>query len=298
MNTKLFVFMVAAHLFVGSCARGPEALDAPAFGELRVCDVGTTSALLSVEVENVSAAVNLGFIIDDDREVEGESDGGSMELMLKDLVPGTTYTAVAYASNGKNTVRSRSLTFCTLDQFPDPAWRSYLLADFDSDHDGLISQAEADKVTVLAPDDDVRKGLHGTEGLGIFRNLEHIGLGGGWEWTIDMDDIDLSPFSRLRHLYLCWGHFRSIVLPDAVRNMDYIGLDYNEITDIDVRGLQAVTYFQCAHNSLVRLDLRNVARIHLLDVSANPSLEKLILNRSVVIDELRIDDLSVIEYVD
>jgi hypothetical protein len=319
MKRAIIIFITILGGILAGCEPEVKEPAVPEIGEIRAESLSSTSVRLTAELTGGENAKSLGFKLNGDSEHAATIDGEMMVATLRELKPSTSYEVWAFASNGMNMVRSESFTFTTEDQFPDPAFREYVLSTFDSDGDGFISEDEADAVQSLNPPEETRRKLQNVKGLGIFRNIQDLRLCGYWDWTIALKAIDLSTMRRLTSLYLTWGMLESLDIPQCMTDISVLNFDYNFVTELDLKGIVSADYIQCTHNKLTSIDFRNLERVGELHVDGNrlkvmdlsrlksigwlicrdnPALEKVILSRKTTVDFIEKDSWTQIEYVD
>lgn len=137
-----------------------------------------------------------------------------------------------------------------LSSVKDSAFKAYLKEKVDTDHDGGISQAEADAVTAIgSADQDPVKG-NGLAGLGIadvaelahFKNLQTLVIADN-----ALTQLDLSGNPGLQVL-ICGG---------------------NQLTALDLSGTSGLTKLSVPGNKIGSLDLSGEAQLGSVDVSNN-----------------------------
>lgn len=136
-----------------------------------------------------------------------------------------------------------------LSEVEDEAFREYLAGSVDTDSDGMISQAEADKVTAMGAIDEAGaladQGLTGLgivslEGIEHFRNLESlVCLGNG------IASLDLSQNSKLT----------------------YLNCEMNQLIELDLPGQSSLSVLHATGNQLTTIDLS--AQSELTDVEVD-----------------------------
>lgn len=319
MRHAAIIFITFIGLLLAGCEPDVKVAAVPAIGSVQVESISSSSVRLTAGLTDGESAKSLGFRLNGRSEHTATLEGGSMKATIEGLKPGTSYEVWAFASNGVNTVRSESLTFTTEDQFPDKAFREYVLSSFDKDGDGFISETEADAVQSMNPPEETRRNLQNVKGLELFHNIQDLGLCGYWDWTIALMEIDLSQMRRLTSVNLTWGMLETLEIPQGMTVISTLALDYNFVTELDLRNIVSADYIQCAHNRLERINFRNLERVGELHVDGNllkvmdlsrlksigwlicrdnPSLERVILSRSATVEVIEKDPWTKIEYAD
>ena len=114
----------------------------------------------------------------------------------------------------------------------------------DTDGDGKISAAEAEKVLVLKIgkiDADALLELH------RFPNLERLEMR-----EIDASSLDLSKNRKLKHLICCGCNITSLDLSKNVA-LEYVDCSSNRLTTLDVSKNRALDNLYCDYNPLTTL---------------------------------------------
>ena len=154
-------------------------------------------------------------------------------------------------------------------EVPDKNFWDYLLANFDTDHDGALSQAERDAVTNIDT-----PGAYGTpgnirsiEGVQMFANLEFL--------TCNYEDLywlpDLSSLTQLLNLWANNNHLTSVhgdLLPGS---LTFLGLSINQISSIQFpNAMNNLTNFYADSNQLTTFpDLSLAPNLKYINVRKN-----------------------------
>lgn len=115
--------------------------------------------------------------------------------------------------------------------FPDPNFREYVLANFDTDGNGIISKEEALSVTNI---NVTYYKIATLDGVQYFTNLEYLDCSDN-----QLVDIDMSHNTKLITL-LC---------------------DRNKLTSLDVSGHIALKELSCSDNKLISLNISGCTRL-------------------------------------
>lgn len=314
-----FGLLTLSVLLAAAC-NGFTPVEVPGVSEVAVDEVGMDCASVCAVVEKSDLVKKSGFVVSDTTRYDVKlSDGGMLELKLTGLKPGTDYHVSAYVGNGVNTIESAPVPFRTKDQFPDMAFREYVLSNYDLDGDGFISESEAAVVTELSVPAERMYEVKSAEGVALFRNLGHLSMTGSWEGKSGLQSLDLSGMTRLRDISLMWGGLRSLTLPSglkAVRNLffdynfleeidfkdleqaDFIQFNYNEVESVDLGRFVRIDQLSCIGNRLKELDLSSVKSMGCLLCRENPDLKIVRINSNCDIHQLEVDPWTTVEYVD
>ncbi len=153
--------------------------------------------------------------------------------------------------------------------FKDPAFRIFVLANYDTNHDGEISQAEADVVTYMnTPGTYANRGeIRSLEGIQIFRNLTELDC--SYEKLTYLPD--LSPLTHLQALYAEGNYLIRIADISALSNLHTLLLSNNQINELPpFTGMSNLTNLYLDQNLLDELpDMSGLTSLQSLNVSSN-----------------------------
>lgn len=143
----------------------------------------------------------------------------------------------------------------------DANLKAYVLATYDDDKDGKISETEALKVTAInAPS----KNIASLEGLTYFTNLTSINLANN-----ALTAADLSLFGKITSLDLSNNQ---LVTLDFVRtpNIETLDVSNNQLTSVNnLSNVKALVTADLSHNQLTGLNASYLSKMVSLDVSHN-----------------------------
>lgn len=190
--------------------------------------------------------------------------------------------------------------------FPDPIFRAYVMANFDTNLDWKISKKEALAVTSIdvgnswnTPDDIER--IKSLEGVQYFTNLKELNC----SWN-QLTSLDISQNTALTELSCDYNQLTSL---DVSRNIALTSLRCydNQLTGLDVSQNTALTKLYCNNNQLTSLDVsQNTALTTLycggnpltsLDVSKNTALTSLDCDNNQL-TSLDVSKNTALEYLD
>lgn len=193
-----------------------------------------------------------------------------------------------------------------------------MLAYCDADGDGIISQAEADRLTEMdltydseASDRSVIKSL---DGIKIFRNLKNL------ECDFNaLTSLDLSGMDKLEYLSCTYNKITSLnqcptlgsvrcsnnlieelLLPEVKKGLvTYVVCDGNRIKSLDLSSYPNLKAVNCGTNLLESLNVAGCSKIETLSCEKNClttlSLEGLAAMTSLVCSDNSIKELNVTE---
>lgn len=210
----------------------------------------------------------------------------------------------------------------SLNEIKDDVFRQYIIDKFDKDHDGSISESEAENVTNI----DIRnKKIKTLEGISLFPNLISLNCAGN-----DITSLDMSGNPKLQTL-VCEDNDISylnitenpelLVLNCALNNLDGIDVTHNtkleslqcagnkSFGDIDLSknpNLKALLYvggsmkeIDLSHNINLESLWISTTPLKSLDLSANKKLKYLTCNATdIATIDLRDNDSLLVDSVD
>lgn len=199
-----------------SCRETENEFRAPEITKVEAVVEGTTATLrCTLSNERIDRC---GFRLSDgekESELEAALSGSSFEATIQGLQVDRTYSFVAFASAGESEICSQPQTFSAPDgaiPIPDPAFKNYLLKEYDADGDGEISLSEARliwRISFCTNELNV-KSLSGIE---YMPNLDEINCPGEFLYGLDLGgreyyylskkynrDVNLGPIGTLESL--------------------------------------------------------------------------------------------------
>ena len=160
--------------------------------------------------------------------------------------------------------------------FPDPIFRAYISENFDSDSNGLLSEAEIANVTSITCDG---LGLTSLEGIALFPNLTSLECNDN-----QLTALDVSQNPKLDFLSCIDNQLTEL---DVSKNpeLSILQCGANQLTALDVSQNPKLYWLLCRENQLTELDVSKNTALTTLDcdanqltklyVSSNPALETL-----------------------
>ena len=124
--------------------------------------------------------------------------------------------------------------------FPDKNFRNYLIQNFDTDNDEVISDEEASRGRSIKVDN---KGIYNLDGIQYFSKIERLEC----EFN-KLSSLDLSHNTALKEL-ICYR---------------------NELVSLDISKCTALTVLKCDNNQLTNLNLSNCVLLENLTCIKNP----------------------------
>ena len=161
--------------------------------------------------------------------------------------------------------------------FPDPEFRAYVFANFDTDNNGVLSEEECDAVTKISV---YTNSIYSLEGIGLFRNLKSLGCSPKYtRWTANVDEW---------HIYNgdeeVIGKLTSL---DLSNNVELTSLNCfgNQLTSINLKNCTSLTHLTCELNYMKHIDLCDSPELTVLMCSFN-QLEELDLSQCINMNQL------------
>ena len=268
---KICLSAIAAILLLAGCGTDPLAQDfaAPKLGTLKV-EAEAFRARISCPVNgNLSGVSEYGFRFGAGlmKEIPATLEDGLLKAEVKALCADTDYSVEVFLTNGAEMLTA-SASFRTEQgpapvEIPDPVFRRYILAHFDENDDGVLTEPEARQINEIAVCTDSICSLQGIEKMGNLLRLQACGSDG---YKGRLSAIDLSGNPALI----------------------YLNLNDNHIRDIDLSPLQNLQEFDFATNFVARLDFSHNPRINALYLNNLP-LEELPDMASLPLTSLHLD---------
>lgn len=229
-------FVVLFLELLAACTPDPKAGDfaAPKLGTVTV-EVEAFRAWVSCPVSGSLAGVSAcGLRFGDAmlREVPATWENGSLKAEIKGLRSNTDYHAEFFLTNGEETLTSEA-SFHTLDgpetvEIPDPVFRRYILANYDTNADEVLTVLEALTVSRIEVCTDSISSLRGIEKM---ERLQELIAHGNWShgW---LHEIDLSGNPLLRCCKLDDNQLHTVDL-SANPILEEFGIGGNPLLSID-----------------------------------------------------------------
>lgn len=159
--------------------------------------------------------------------------------------------------------------------FPDAIFREYVSDNFDTDGNELLSEEEIAAATEIKVPE---MGIASLAGVEYFTNLRQLQC----QYN-EITKLDLSSNTLLYSLYC--GRNKLTELNVSNTRLSYLETSNNQLTELDLSGLEYLDTLYCTNNNLTTLDVSGNAKLQrlgcdenqlkTLDVSKNAALENL-----------------------
>ncbi|WP_346318955.1 hypothetical protein [Chitinophaga sp. YIM B06452] len=149
-------------------------------------------------------------------------------------------------------------------QIPDAGFRQALIKKgVDTNGDGQIQLAEAQKVTKLYLDGGKGVEFSSMEGIKSFTNLVEFGT-----YEIRMKHADVQGMTSLKRLYLQAGGIESVNIKGC-SNLEHLYLTGNRLTSLDISEHRRLTELYVPYNQLTDLVISDYPNLEKIAVKEN-----------------------------
>ena len=239
-------------LLAASCGPGdlPQSGVMPSIEAAHVESITTQSALLSATVSDGSLIESCGFYVYQTGTAvclvfKTDCKDNSFTVVADGLLPDTGYEFEAFVDNGKGlSVKSSRHPFVTLEEDPSlPSYafsfETFLLREFDTDHDGTLSTEEALAVTKMTVNTD---SIPSITRLERFQNLDTlICRPHRMTYKSLLKELDLSGNPRMRYLNAIRNDMETISFPKD-SELRYVNIGFNNYVTLDLSTLLKAEY--------------------------------------------------------
>lgn len=143
---------------------------------------------------------------------------------------------------------------------PDPNFKSYLVANYDLNRDGEISEKEAINITRLECN---KMSINTLSGIEYFTNLSIL--------DINENNIKVLDISKNLKLTLLDCYSNQIETIDLSQNkyLKWLRIDFNNLTVLDVSNNEKLEYISCVRNELTELNIDKNVNLRSLTCNQN-----------------------------
>lgn len=222
---------------LSACGADPVAGDfkAPVLGTVRV-EAEAFRARISCPVSGPLGGVSrCGFRLEGSlqKEIPATIEDGKLQADVKGLAADSEYRVEAFLTNGDEVITAERISFRTDDgpetvDIPDPVFRRYILANFDTNEDDVLTLPEAQYIRRIEVCTDSIITLAGIEKMA---QLQELIAQGNWSHGC-IYQVDLSGNPILRCCLLDDNQLRTVDL-SANPMLEEFGIGGNPLTSID-----------------------------------------------------------------
>lgn len=289
---KSFILLFLLSL-AGCLERQPAEFAQPLLGEVRV-EAGFDAVHFEVAATGPwsECGVYFGESAGALRRIPGERTGTGFRVDVSGLEDEAEYQWRAFLGNGRDEICTDPGRVVTQEypyvKLPDPAFRTWILARYDLDGDGHLSEQEALRIVDICSYEG--PGARSLRGIECFPNLRSLIWANDSVLEIDLSangklelinlehnlltELDLSGCPRLETLICNDNHLLTLDLSPCP-HLKHIACWMNNLTALDFSGLPELEDLACAQSDFSKSGL---------DVSKNPKLRSLWCNDSYLSD--------------
>ncbi|MBP3518815.1 MAG: hypothetical protein J6K31_10555 [Parabacteroides sp.] len=258
-----------------------------------------TTFTATIEDDGGSSITTKGFcwsttgkasIFDNTVLIEGSN--SDITATIPELASAISYSVRAFAQNKEGYLAYGAEIRYVNEEFPlnipNGPFKDYLLQNFDLNHDGAISNLEAENVTHI----EIRTtNIQSLKGIEYFTNLQSLICTGNIEegaWKEEglLTDLDISNNRQLTHLE-CGNNQLTKLNLSYNTALTYLNVSQNRLSQLDISNNLDLFWFNCSHNPIKSIDISKHTGLRYLyihgtemetiDVSQNRELELLCL---------------------
>ena len=181
----------------------------------------------------------------------------------------------------------------------DANFKTYLVANFDTNGDGEISSSEAKQVTTINVNTD---NIYSLDGIEYFTSLTQLTCNGTSEWDSNSNSfiskgsltkIDLSKNTQLLVLDCGYNQLTQLDLSNNTQ-LNFLNSQNNPLTNLNLSNNKELSTLCCVKNQLAELDLSNNTQLTNLHCIGN-QLTQLDLSNKIYLMTLECYDNSLTE---
>ena len=175
----------------------------------------------------------------------------------------------------------------------DPAFQSWLVANYDVDQNGEVSGLEAYMVRYMECSDGTC-GAQSLLGIEQFQNLERL----TWKNGQLSGEMDLSQNKKLKHLDVSCNHLSALHLT-ALENLEDLLCGQNDFSSVglDVSANSKLRTLNCNSATINSLDLSHNPKLLELECRDNPIGPELVLSVNPMLEKLNVTDCPNLERI-
>ena len=206
------------------------------------------------------------------------------------------------------TLRDKGLEFKPIEGnlvFESEGFKQYCVNNFDTNHDGEISFAEALAVKEILINGTASTDAPGLEDLMFFENLEKLVCRGTSDNPGSLRSLETPWLPKLKYLDCSYNNIQNEVDLSSNPDIETVNLQYNQISGINVKNCSKLNTLALTDNKVTEIDLSDcpvLDRLYLsgndlnsLDVSHNPLLTYINCNYNKNIGSLDLSNNPLLE---
>ena len=160
--------------------------------------------------------------------------------------------------------------------FPDPAFRNYLIETYDFAKDGILTDEEIKNTKRLFLGIDSIKSLKGIE---YFTDLKKL-----FCFFNEITELDMSRNTKLTYLDCSNCKITKLNIANNVL-LDTLYCENNELTELDISNNTELVYLDCYDNKLIQLDVSKNTALAQLDFERN-QIASIDLSNNIWLEEM------------
>ena len=160
--------------------------------------------------------------------------------------------------------------------FPDPAFRNYLIETYDFAKDGILTDEEIKNTKRLYLGIDSIKSLKGIE---YFTDLKKL-----FCFFNEITELDMSRNTKLTYLDCSNCKITKLNIANNVL-LDTLYCENNELTELDISNNTELVYLDCYDNKLTQLDVSKNTALAQLDFERN-QIASIDLSNNIWLEEM------------
>ena len=160
--------------------------------------------------------------------------------------------------------------------FPDPAFRNYLIETYDFAKDGILTDEEIKNTKRLFLGIDSIKSLKGIE---YFTDLKKL-----FCFFNEITELDMSRNTKLTYLDCSNCKITKLNIANNVL-LDTLYCENNELTELDISNNTELVYLDCYDNKLTQLDVSKNTALAQLDFERN-QIASIDLSNNIWLEEM------------
>lgn len=159
-------------------------------------------------------------------------------IILTIIIVMTGFNAYSFAEQVEIAINNET--------FPDVNFRNYVLENFDSDKNNLLSVKEIEDIKSI---DVNNMDISSIKGIEYFKYLEILNCSNN-----NIENVDLSSNINILSVFIGNNKLNNLDV-SSCKNLRQLNCQNNVITSLNLRENKALTYLSCSNNQLTSIDL-------------------------------------------